>query len=1123
MKRITLTWLCVLGALGALCLTTCGRERGERGGERREAPAHPLFTLLSPQQTGITFANTITPTDSLDPLTDAYIYNGAGVGVGDIDNDGLPDIFFAGNMLSSRLYRNKGNLQFEDITQAAGVRTSCWATGVSMVDINHDGWLDIYVACSGPEWSTPAQRANLLFINHGNGTFTDEAARYGIADGGFTTTGVFLDYDGDGDLDLFLLNNSPRDFQRGQVASLPSGERGSTPDSYNELYRNNGNGTFTNVSDHAGILRDVGFGLGAAVGDINGDGAPDIYVSNDITPNDVLYINQRNGTFRDKARTSLKHTSFAGMGVDIADFNNDGRPDILQVDMMPADLAARKLMSLYLTTTDVLDLQRRGFRIDYEVNTLQLNNGVTQDGDPLFSEVARLAGLAYTDWSWAPLFADFDNDGLKDVFVTNGYPQPLNDIDYQVAAFAAQRAGNKQRQLQLLRELPGYSVANYLFRNNGDLTFSDRSSAWGMTQPGFSYGAAYVDLNNDGKLDLVVNNLDAVASIYENVGAGAGHYLTIHLQGESPNLRGVGTSLEIITGARHQYLYQTPYRGYMSSVDDRLHAGFGEATVVDSLIATWPDGRRQVLTNLPVDRTLTLAQRDAEPGTRRTTPFTRQQPFHPVPGNRVPRYLSMEASSTDFAVQPLLPDEPSRQGPPLAIADVNGDGLEDVFIGGIPGAPGRLFLQRKSGGFLESPLPQPWASEAFEDWGAQFFDANGDGRPDLYVASGGYQLSPVSGLLQDRLYINQGNGRFVRDSAALPVMLTSTAAVAVGDFNGDGRPDLFVGGRLVPRNYPYPARSYVLRNDGGRFTDVTDSVAPALARPHGMITAAVWLDFDGDGRLDLVTAGEWLPLEFFKNDGTHLRDVTASVGPGPTRGRWYSLAAGDFNHDGRPDLVAGNLGLNHTFTTSPDSTFGVYAESFTGNQKTDIIFTKRIAGRDYPIAGASAIGQAIYTVAVQFPTFRAFSTASIDQLFSRGQLDRALHYETDTFASLYLQNTGREGGGFSASPLPNPAQVSPIRGIVVHDVDGDGNLDLIVAGNLYGTEPNTPRADASNGLWLRGDGGGHFRPVPPVESGFLTPLDVTGLAQIQTPTGTAVLVVNHGDSLSAFAIRNRSR
>jgi hypothetical protein len=443
------------------------------------------------------------------------------------------------------------------------------------------------------------------------------------------------------------------------------------------------------------------------------------------------------------------------------------------------------------------------------------------------------------------------------------------------------------------------------------------------------------------------------------------------------------------------------------------------------------------------------------------------------------------------------------------VGDVNGDGREDAFVGD------QLFLQTASGVFVRS-----WTADSgYENWGAALFDANGDGRLDLYLASGGYQLTPVSRRLQDRLYINRG-GRLVRDSSALPAMLTSTAAVAAGDFTGDGKPDLFVGGRLVPRNYPYPARSYLLRNDGGRFTDVTDSVCPALARPFGLVTAAVWIDFDGDGRTDLVTAGEWMPLQFFKNEASGgFRDVTASMGLGRMRGRWYALAVGDFNHDGRPDLVAGNLGLNHTYTTSQASRFGIWAGSFTGNQKTDIVLTQSENGRDYPIASVVAISDAIYTVGVQYHTFTAFSAAAMDQIFQPAQLQRALHYQTDTFASMYLQNDGN--GTFTATPLPNLAQIAPIRGIVATDVDGDGNLDLIVAGNLYETEPNTPRADAGNGLWLRGDGHGHFQPVAPAESGLLAPRNVTGLALVKTPTGSAVLFANSGDSLSAYTIRRR--
>jgi enediyne biosynthesis protein E4 len=491
-----------------------------------------------------------------------------------------------------------------------------------------------------------------------------------------------------------------------------------------------------------------------------------------------------------------------------------------------------------------------------------------------------------------------------------------------------------------------------------------------------------------------------------------------------------------------------------------------------------------------------------------------------VDPQRALRYKHQATTLVDYSVQPLMPYMISRQGPPIAVADVNGDGLDDVFIGGAAGVPGKLFIQRRDGTFVESKEGQPWeADKQYEDWGATFFDANGDGLPDLYVASGGYQLAPGSPLLQDRLYINKGGGRFVRDTRALPTMLTSKATVRVGDFNGDGRPDLFVGGRLTPRSYPYPTRSYLLRNDGDHFTDVTEEVAPEMVHPGGMITDAAWIDFDGDGRLDLVTVGEWMPIQFYRNDGKRLRNVTQSTHLPPMRGWWYSLAVGDFDHDGRPDLIAGNLGLNYTYTTSNQSRFGMYAGDFTGNRTTEIVLTQEISGTEYSLSGMVPLGQEIYQLASQFPTYGSFAHASVRQLFSPAQLQQAVHYQTDTFASVYLHNDG--GGTFSVSALPNPAQIAPIKGIIVHDVDGDGNLDLIVAGNLYDAEPNTPRADAGNGLWLRGDGHGHFKPVPPSESGFLAPLNVAGLALVKTPTGNAVLIANTGDSLQAFAIKKR--
>ncbi|HEY7235711.1 MAG TPA: FG-GAP-like repeat-containing protein [Gemmatimonadaceae bacterium] len=1103
LRPLRLIWL-------ALALTSCGpREK-------------PVFELLSPEQTGVTFANTITTNDSLNVQSDVYVYNGAGVAVGDVDNDGLPDIFFAGNMVSSRLYRNKGHMRFEDITERAGVETNRWATGVAMVDINNDGYLDIYVSVSGPPWSRAADRANLLFINKGNGTFAESAAKYGIADTNFTTQSVFFDYNRDGCLDLFVLNNSPKDFTRG--ASAPMGPRAGALGVHNALYRNNCDGTFTDVSNAAGIVGDAGYGLGVVVSDLDGDGWPDIYVSNDVLPNDVVYVNNRDGTFTNKAARLLKHGSFAGMGVDIADFNNDGWPDIIQADMMPHDMRRRKRVTGFLTYSGLLATRSEGFRDDYSLNSLQLNNGVTNGGDAVFSEISRMAGVSSTDWSWSALFADFDNDGYKDIFITNGYPKAVTDLDYQTAMSATRgRSDAARRQREILRSLPGFEGSNYVFRNNRDLTFADMSKPWGTARAGYSYGAAYADLDNDGRLDLVVNNVDGAAFIYRNVTPNddAHHYLRVRLEGDAQNPRGIGTTLTLWTGRDEQTIYATPYRGYMSTVDDRPHFGLGHHASADSLVVRWPDGDSQTLTNVAADREIVVKHSAATSGTPPQAPSnTADRIFQPVEPSRVPAYQQRLNSVVDYEVQPLLPYMLSRHGPPLAVGDVNGDGLDDVYVGGGNGLAGKLFIQQKDGRFLESAAGQPWDADiAFEDWGAVFFDANGDGLPDLYVASGGYQLAPESPLLQDRLYINQGNGRFRRDPNALPAMLTSKGVVRVGDFNGDGRPDLFVAGRLTPRRYPTPTRSYVLRNDGGHFTDVTAEVAPELVSPGGMVTDAAWVDLDGDDRLDLVTVGEWMPIRFFHNEGQRFRDVTASINLPPLRGWWYSLAIGDFNHDGRPDLIAGNLGLNYSYAASATNPFGVYAGDFTGNRAMDLVLTQTIDGTEYPYYGLVTLGKSIYPLTIRFPTYGAFADATLRQALSDSQRRQAIHYEADTFASMYLRNDG--GLKFSAAPLPMLAQISPIRGIVVFDVDHDGKLDAIVAGNLDDVEANTPPADAGNGLWLRGNGAGRFTAISPRMSGFLAPGPVTGLALVKTIAGVSLLVANAGDSLRAFAIGKR--
>lgn len=1111
-----------------------------------EVTAPPLFRLLAPDRTGVTFTNTITTTDSHNIQTDIFIYNGAGVAAGDVDNDGLADIYLTGNMVSSRLYLNRGDMRFEDITESAGVTTDRWATGATMVDIDGDDDLDIYVSVSGPEWSKPEERANLLFVNNGDRTFTEAASAWGIDDTGFTTHAAFLDYDRDGDLDLFLLGNSPGEFARGRTGRSQPGPRTANADGLDRLYRNSGDDTFTNVSEEAGILKSLGYGLGVVATDLNRDGWPDIYVSNDITPNDVLYINNKDGTFTDRAGEWLGHTSFAGMGIDIADFANNGWPDILQTDMMPDDLASRKRVSGSTTYGDFVMQRRDGSYPSYNLNTLQLNHGTADDGSIIFSEIARFAGVAYTNWSWSALFADYDNDGLKDILITNGYPKAVTDYDYQSKMINARYTDSEQLERDILNELHAFNVPNAIFRNEGDLTFTRKTEEWGLERPAFSYGAAYTDLNNDGRLDLVINNIDAPAFIFENIRppGDSSHYLQIRLEGDHPNRQGIGASLVLTSGGQKQTIDHTPYRGYMSTMDDRVHFGLGAAAHVDTLEVTWPDGRYQVLTDMAADRMITIRQSDArrrepprrpsvaaaqaplppagegwERGGRPATTHgsVRNRVFEPLtPANTLTYTHEQNDYPIDYSVQPFLPHQLSREGPPIAVADVTGNGLDDVFIGGASEFPGRLFLQQADGSFTESTDDQPWAADGdHDDWGAVFFDADGDALPDLYVASGGYHHAPTSQLLQDRLYINQGNGRFARDADALPQMLTSTASVTAGDFTGDGRLDLFVGGRVTPRNYPYPTRSYVLRNDGGRFNDITATVAPDLIEPGVMITDAVWADFTGDGRTDLVTAGTWMPVQFFANDAGHLRNVTEATRLPPLRGWWYSLAAGDFDNDGDVDLVAGNLGLNHTYTTTPASRFGVYASDFTGDRTTDLVFTREIDGTEYPFYGLAYLGREIDILSTLFPTFELFAGASVQRIFGE-RLNEALHYQADTFASVWLRNN--EDGTFTPLDLPNMAQIAPIRDIIVDDIDENGSLDLIVAGNLYDTEPNTPRADAGKGLWLKGDGRGGFTSVSPYESGFLAPLDVRNLALIATPAGRAVIATSNSDPIQVFLI-----
>jgi hypothetical protein len=1109
----------VLFFLAIFLITACSFEND----------SEKIFHELPPGKTNITFSNTIESTDSLNVQSDHFIYNGAGVATGDINNDGLPDIFFSGNIVQSRLYLNEGEFSFRDITDQSGIDTDKRITGVSMVDIDHDGYLDIYLSVSGSPWSDPDQRRNLLYLNNGDNTFTESAADYQIDDPGFTTHAIFFDYNRNGFLDLFLLSNSPEEFGRGDSGGRFSGAK--TPNEYgvDRLYENNGDGTFTNVSEEAGILNRLGYGLGVVTSDLNNDGWPDIYVSNDITPNDVLYINNGDGTFTDRAAEFLKHTSFAGMGIDIADFTNNGWPDIIQTDMMPGILADRKRMSGSTSYSTFQQLRQQGYFPHYNTNTLQYNRGLTQQGDIIFSEIGRMAGVAYTDWSWAALFADFDNDGHKDLFIGNGYPKAVNDFDYLSDMFQARRSGDeelvKQKERQILDNLHSYRVSNYVFQNNADLTFTDKTRQWGLHQPNFSYGAAYADLNNNGRLDLVISNINNTAQIFENRGETeqSSNYLKLSLESETPNRRGLGAKLTLSHNGNKQYIDHTPYRGYMSTVDDRIHFGLGhtETGLIDSLEITWPDGTYQLLTDVERNQHLTLYHKDAgQPDQILYTPNEKVETlFTLVPFEGNERLRHRETSYNDFSIQAMLPYQISKEIVAVAVGDVNGNGLDDIFIGGEGDVAGKLFLQQENGRFFESNEKQPWEDDLkFEDWGARFIDANGNGYLDLYVSSGSFRLSGISELLQDRLYINQGDGRFIYDPDALPEIRTSTATIEAGDLTGDGQVDLFVGGRVAPRSYPNPVRSYLLINEGGRFKDVTASVAPDLANPGGLITDAVWIDYNGDEKLDLVTVGEWMPIQFYQNDGENLNNVTESMDLPPLRGWWWSIEKGDFNNDGRPDLVAGNQGLNFSFRTSDESKFGVYASELSDGWDTDLVFVQEIDGVEYPYFGLAKMGSSINRLSYQYESFEDFSREPIQNILSGEELGDALHYQTDTFASVKLING--ESGLFSVEKLPNEAQVSPIKGIIVHDFKNDASNDLLIAGNMFQTEPNIPQSDAGKGLVLAGDGDGNLKPVSIKDSGFHTPHDVKYITMIETAGGKAVLVVNHNDELQLFRLNS---
>jgi hypothetical protein len=1065
--------------------------------------------LRSSEDTGIGFSNDLQENEDLNILTFEYFYNGAGVGIGDINNDGLKDIFFAANMTSNRLYLNKGNWQFEDITKEAGVQSSGkWATGVSLVDINQDGLLDIYICYAGPQ-ADPEQRANELYINNGNNTFTEKAKEYKLADTGHSVQAAFFDYDLDGDLDVYLLTNITD--RTGPNVIRPKRMKGEMVNT-DRLYRNNGNSTFSNVSADAGITME-GYGLGISICDINQDGWPDVFVSNDYLSNDLLYINNQDGTFTDKATRYFKHTSYSAMGNDVADFNNDALPDIMEVDMLPPDNKRQKMMFGATNYDRYRSEIMYGYTPQFMRNTLQLNEGMSPTGQPVFSEIGQLAGIEATDWSWSPLFADIDNDGWKDLLITNGYARDITNRDfvsYRMQEFMQEgySESSKKKLLKAINSIEGAHVPIFGFKNNGDLTFTDQSSPWGFTRPAYSTGAAYADLDNDGDLDYVTNNINSPAFVFENHADDyTNHFLRISFKGPQGNLQGYGVKVSVYNTDTIQYQEKSPYRGYQSTIEQELHFGLGQKKVIDSILIRWPDKKQQVFRGIRGDQTLIVKYSDAKLFTKASAPHAKDDSsglFVSAEQNRHIFYRHSETEYADFKIQPLLPHKYSGNGPGIAVADINGDHLEDFFVGGAFKQSGQLFIQDKEGNFSGKPLLNVTKYE--EDMGALFFDADGDQDNDLYVVSGGNEFTSGSPYFQDRLYINDGKGNFKKESKALPALNGSGSCVIAADYDRDGDLDLFVGGRLTPQHYPQSGQSYILQNDHGHFTDVTDQIAPGL-KQVGMVTSALWTDVDNDNQIDLLLVGEWMPVTIFKNDHEKFKRVVINH----STGWWNSIQAADFDEDGDTDYVLGNLGLNTKYKTSPEKPVSVYVDDFNHDGTQDAILSHYIQGVNRPAHPRDDLFQQMAQLKKKYPSYKAYSEATMETFISEtGTTPTVL--QSQTFQTSYLENKRQDG--WQLTPLPLQAQFAPVFGIVTGDYDGDDHTDIILSGNAYSTDVLTGRYDASKGLLLKGDGTGNFKNLSVIQSGVFIDGDAKALAELTDSKGrTLLLAAQNNDTL----------
>lgn len=1118
-----------IATLGLIAFVAACSRAGE-GAEVSQTADEPitdspnqLFTRLPSSATGIHFANRLTETKEFNVFTYRNFFNGGGVGIGDFNGDGLPDVVLTANQGGPKLYLNEGQFRFRDITKESGLTTDrgSWTTGVSVADVNGDGLLDIYICRAGP--GQPAERANQLWINQGknkNGipTFKEMARQYGVADEGFSTQAVFFDYDHDGDLDLLVINNSPR-----PVSSFGMRNLRDVPVQYGgaKLYRNDG-GHFTDVTQQAGIHSpEAAFGLGVAVSDLNHDGWPDVYVSNDFFERDYLYINNRDGTFRDAAESEMPVLSYFSMGLDIADVDNDGWPDVYTTDMLPEDEYRLKMTSTYDSWELYQTKLRNGYHHQLMRNMLQHNNG-----NGTFSEIGQLAGVARTDWSWSALIADVDLDGRKDIFVTNGIRHDLTSQDYiaflgnEATLRDATRNGTRSADfMKLIGAMTSTPLPNYAFHNLGRFRFQNEASAWGLATPSFSNGAAYADLDGDGALDLIVNNIDAEAFVYRNNARRLhpeNHFLRVALAGEGVNRFGLGARVELFAGADTLMQEESPMRGFQSSVDYVLDFGLGVHDVVDSLCVTWPNEKVTTLQNVAANQLVTVREADAvarQPAARAPRPASL---FTDVTAGTKLDFKHQENEFVDFDREPLMPKLLSTEGPYLAVADVNGDGLDDIYIGGARGQSRRLYLQQRDGSFVGTNEAVFAADTLSEDIGAAFVDVNGDGRPDLYVVSGGNEYSEGAQPLQDRLYLNDGGGKFHKAMNALPVEWNSGSRVVAADYDGDGRIELFVGGRVVPWSYGANPQSMLLHNDGkGHFTDVTEKLAPELAHV-GMVTDAVWRDIDGDGKLDLIVVGEWMPITVFHNEGGGRLRRIAVRGLENSDGWWNRIVAADVNGDGKVDFILGNLGLNSRLHATPKEPVTMYVKDFDGNGSMEQIISVYNQGVSYPLPLRDDLIKALPYLKARFPSYKDYARRTVTDIFTPQELADAIEKKASTFATSVALNNG--DGSFTLVPLPPEAQLAPVYGILATDVDRDGHVDLLLAGNFDGFKPEIGRMAATYGLVLRGDGKGHFTPLQASQSGFFAPGQSRDIARVRTARGDLFVVTRNNDRPLIFRL-----